>query len=129
MEDMRNLTRCFYNGVERECYTYNTLADCIKECQYKDQESTQQKIDRLMFNFGEFLKEKNKRYGDSAISPMQLFSKLDASNSISIRIDDKLNRIKNSQEGLRKSDVCDLFGYLALLMIEKDWISFKEEID
>lgn len=90
---------------------------------------TQQKIDRLMFNFGEFLKEKNRRYGDSAISPMQLFSKLDASNSLCIRIDDKLNRIKNSKDGLRKSDVCDLFGYLALFMIDKDWITFEEEID
>ena len=90
---------------------------------------TQQKIDILFNNFGNFLKEKNKRYGDSAISPMQLFSKLDASNSICIRIDDKLNRIKNSQEGLRKSDVCDLFGYLALFMIEKDWLTFGEEID
>ena len=93
------------------------------------EENTQAKIDRLMFNFGEFLKEKNRRYGDAAISPMQLFSKLDASNSICIRIDDKLNRIKNSQEGLRKSDVCDLFGYLSLFMIERGWITFGEEID
>jgi hypothetical protein len=108
----------YYKKCGNEFYICNIL-----------NEDTQQKIDRLMFNFGEFLKEKNKRYGDSAISPMQLFSKLDASNSIAIRIDDKLNRIKNSQEGLRKADVCDLFGYLALLMIEKDWITFKEEID
>ena len=90
---------------------------------------TQQKIDRLMFNFGAFLKEKNKRYGDSALAPLQLFSKLDASNSICVRIDDKLNRIKNSTEGLRKNDVMDLLGYLSLYMIEKDWVTFDEEID
>jgi len=89
---------------------------------------TQQKIDRLMFNFGEFLKEKNKRYGDSAISPMQLFSKLDASNSICIRIDDKLNRIKNNNK-LKKNDVTDLIGYLLLYMIDQNWLTFEEMLD
>ena len=33
--------------------------------------NTQEKIDILFNNFKEFLKEKNKRYGDSALSPIQ----------------------------------------------------------
>jgi len=91
--------------------------------------TTQEKIDLLFGNFREFLKEKNKRYGDSAISPIKIFSKNDAGNQILNRLDDKLSRIANSNEGLRKSDVCDLFGYTALLMIQKDWLNFDEEID
>jgi len=96
----------------------------------KSTESTQEKIDILFDNFKEFLKEKNKRYGDSALSPLQIFPTDDkAIAEICIRINDKCSRIKNSTEGLRKSDVCDLFGYISLLMIKKNWLNFKEEID
>jgi len=92
------------------------------------EENTQAKIDRLMFNFGEFLKEKNRRYGDAAISPIQIFSKTEADNQICSRIDDKLNRIKNASE-IKKNDLSDLFGYCALLLIQKDWITFEEFLD
>jgi len=91
--------------------------------------NTQDKIDILFDNFREFLKEKNRRYGDSALSPVQIFSKVSPEDQLCNRIDDKLSRIINSKEGLRKSDVCDLFGYLALLMINNNWINFDEEID
>jgi hypothetical protein len=91
--------------------------------------STQEDIDILFNNFKEFLKEKNRRYGDSAISPVKIFSKVSAGDQLCNRIDDKLSRIINSKEGLRKSDVCDLFGYIALLMINNNWIKFDEEID
>ena len=84
----------------------------------KGQFDTQQQIDILFDNFKEFLKEKNRRYGDSAISPVQIFSKSSAGSQICNRLDDKINRIKNSSE-LKKNDVSDLFGYTALLMIEK----------
>ena len=46
------------------------------------------------------LLEKNKRYGDSALHPVNVFSKLPATNSIQVRLDDKLNRIKNGPETL-----------------------------
>lgn len=91
--------------------------------------NTQEKIDILFDNFKEFLKEKNRRYGDSATQPCKIFSKLDAVNSILIRCDDKLNRIMNSKDGIKKSDLSDLFGYIALYMITQDWVSFDEEID
>lgn len=90
--------------------------------------TTQEKIDELFKNFSEFLKEKNKRYGDSALSPNKIFSKIDASNSILLRCDDKINRIMNSTE-IKKNDIADLFGYLALYMISKDWTDFKEFLD
>lgn len=62
------------------------------------------------------LLEKNKRYGDSALNPIRVFSKLNASDGILIRLDDKLSRIVNSKE-LRTNDVCDMIGYLSLLAI------------
>jgi hypothetical protein len=91
---------------------------------------TQQKIDRLFFNFSEFLKEKNKRYGDSVINPVKIFSKVEPSNKACIRLDEKLQRIINNDIGeLRKNDVADTFGYIALLMIDKGWLNFEEMID
>jgi hypothetical protein len=91
---------------------------------------TQQKIDRLFFNFSEFLKEKNKRYGDSVINPVKVFSKVEPTNKACIRLDEKLQRIMNNDTSeLRKNDVCDTFGYLALLMIDKGWLNFEEMID
>jgi len=94
--------------------------------------STQQKIKTLMNNFAEFLIEKNNKYGNSAIDPIDIFSHLIAknnkSNGIYSRLDDKLSRIKNSNK-LNKNDVSDLFGYIALLLVNKEWIDFKELID
>ena len=90
--------------------------------------TTQNDIDILFDNFKEFLKEKNRRYGDSALNPIQVFSNESAEEQIRARLDDKLRRIKNSDE-LRKNDVCDLFGYTALLMISKNWLEFEELLD
>ena len=90
--------------------------------------NTQDKIKILFDNFSKFIIEKNKRYGDSALNPVQIFSKLDSNNSLCIRIDDKINRIKNNNE-LRKNDIVDLVGYLSLYMIDKDWLTFEEMLD
>jgi len=49
-------------------------------------------------------------------------------NSIYVRIDDKLNRVINSDE-LRKNDVVDIAGYLVLLMVSKGWLDFDEFLD
>ena len=89
---------------------------------------TRQKIDLLFLNFKNFLQEKNNRYGDSALTPIQIFSKNDAGSQIKNRLDDKLSRISNSKE-LRKNDLSDVFGYVALLLIENDWLEFDELLD
>lgn len=79
---------------------------------------TQERIIELTDAIKELLLEKNKRYGDSAISPKRRFSKLDATQGILIRLDDRMNRIKSSDE-LRTNDISDLIGYLFLLLISK----------
>lgn len=90
--------------------------------------STQEKIDILFDNFKDFLKEKNRRYGDSALKPVQIFSKVEADSQICNRLDDKLSRIATAEE-LKKNDVADIFGYIALLLISKNWIVFNELLD
>jgi hypothetical protein len=90
--------------------------------------TTQEKIEKLFNNFKEFLKEKNRRYGDSAIHPIKIFSKIDASNQIYNRLDDKLSRIQNTKE-IRKNDLADLLGYISLALIEKDWLEFDDLLD
>lgn len=94
----------------------------------KELPETQQKIEELFDNFKDFLKEKNRRYGNSAMQPTQIFSRTPADQQILNRLDDKLSRIKNSTE-LKKNDVSDVFGYIALLMIKNNWTTFDELLD
>ena len=62
------------------------------------------------------LKEKNKAYGDTALNPAGIFSKLDSTEALCARIDDKLSRIKNKGITDNTEDtVNDLIGYLLLL--------------
>lgn len=78
--------------------------------------STQDRIEEVTSGMCELLKEKNKRYGDSALNPKNVFFKGDATNSIRIRLDDKIGRVMNSNE-IRVNDICDLIGYEVLLLI------------
>lgn len=79
---------------------------------------TQQKITEITSAMRELLLYKNQKYGDSALQPKQIFYKGDATNSILIRLDDKLGRIMaNSDETPRINDVADIIGYCTLLLI------------
>lgn len=67
----------------------------------------------------ELLLEKNRKYGDSALTPSRIFSKADSIEQLLVRIDDKLNRIQKGA-GLLATDediIQDLIGYLVLLKI------------
>ena len=66
------------------------------------------------------LLEKNRKYGDSAFEPARIFSRANAREQILVRIDDKLNRIKNRQNDEDEDVIMDLAGYLILLMIARD---------
>lgn len=80
---------------------------------------TQSQISLICDQVKELLLEKNKKYGDSALNPTRIFSKADPVEQILVRIDDKLNRIKQGA-GLLANDedvIMDLIGYLVLLKI------------
>ena len=79
---------------------------------------TQKKIIEITDAMRELLLYKNKKYGNSALEPKRIFYKGDATNSILIRLDDKLGRITaNTGETPRVNDVADLIGYCTLLLI------------
>lgn len=64
---------------------------------------------------------KNKSYGDTALNPPNIFSKLEPIEAIKVRLDDKLSRIKNMGITDKTEDsVKDAIGYLILLDIELD---------
>lgn len=64
---------------------------------------------------------KNLKYGDSALNPARIFSSASSIEQIKVRIDDKINRIKNNGVLCDDEDtVMDLAGYLILLRIALD---------
>jgi hypothetical protein len=80
---------------------------------------TQADIALVCNQIKELLLEKNRRYGDSALTPSRIFSKADSIEQLLVRIDDKLNRIQKGA-GLLATDediIQDLIGYLVLLKI------------
>lgn len=93
------------------------------------EKTTQEKIKIICNNLSNFLIEKNKRYGDSALNPLGVFSKLTADEGIRVRLDDKLKRVKNNSKDVRKNDTADIIGYLILYCIEKNWLTFDEFLD
>ncbi|MBE9542063.1 MAG: hypothetical protein IMF01_07065 [Proteobacteria bacterium] len=68
----------------------------------------------------ELLLSKNREYGDSALHPIGIFSKLDAIEGIKVRIDDKLSRLSyNGDKNIKEDTVLDLIGYLILLRVSE----------
>ena len=83
--------------------------------------NTRNKIKAKCKRVEDLLLQKNARYGDASLEPLNVFSKCNAVTSIKARIDDKLKRIQTSGTIDDTEDtLIDLTGYLILLMIAKD---------
>jgi hypothetical protein len=65
----------------------------------------------------DLLLRKNISYGNSAIEPVRFLSKASAEEQILVRIDDKLNRLRNQQSYAGEDTITDLVGYLILLQV------------
>lgn len=128
-----------YDGISTKLDNNNTsIGDKIKDELNKlliaDNDGStivttfEKNLNSILNSIGKFLKEKNKRYGNSALEPSNMFFKGNSEEGLRIRIDDKLKRIKNS-DVLRKNDIVDLIGYLIILCITKKWFTFDEFID
>lgn len=80
----------------------------------------------------EFLCEKNRKYGNSALDPVRVFSRADRVEALAVRIDDKLSRIQRGAgvSGADEDTILDLIGYLILLriarQIEAEFAEFDE---
>ena len=90
----------------------------MKLCSRVEDTPTQQKIKDILSGMTNLLLYKNKKYGDSAINPKKIFYKGDSTNSILIRLDDKIGRVMSStEEKPRVNDVADIIGYCTLLLV------------
>ena len=91
--------------------------ELMKKTIYKFDWQLEKTVERIV----KLLKEKNKAYGDTALNPSNIFSKLNSTEAICARIDDKLARIKNKGINDKTEDtVDDLIGYLLLLKMSME---------
>lgn len=67
----------------------------------------------------DMLLEKSRKYGDSALNPVRVFSKADAGEQLKVRMDDKLSRIQSAQDDDLEDAMLDLTGYLVLDLARK----------
>jgi hypothetical protein len=73
------------------------------------------------------LLKKNIAYGNSALNPIQIFAKIPPGDQIDVRIDDKLNRIKNGSSYAGDNDILDLVGYLVLKLVDSKDIRLRRD--
>ncbi len=66
----------------------------------------------------DMLLAKNRNYGDSALAPLRVFSKVSANEQLLVRIDDKISRIARGKEA-GEDALLDLVGYLILLLVSR----------
>lgn len=104
-----------------------TLIDIDKlKSSNEELHSSRHKIETICDGMKDLLLYKNEKYGDSALNPKNVFYKGDATNSIKIRLDDKIGRVMNCNE-TRINDVCDIIGYCVLLLASMNIC--KEDIE
>jgi hypothetical protein len=82
-------------------------------------EVTQSQIDiaTICDQLKELLLEKNRKYGDSALNPVRVFSKASPIEQIKVRLDDKLSRLRNQQDDEDEDVLTDLIGYIVLYKV------------
>jgi hypothetical protein len=103
--------------IECDCVSMKDFCDCDDP-----NPGVQGKFEGILTSLNSLLEYKNEKYGNVALEPLNIFAKY---GGIGQRIDDKLSRIKNSEE-LRKNDVADMLGYLVLLCKEHGFENFDE---
>ena len=85
----------------------------------KTTKNSQQIIAQICDEIKSMLLEKNRKYGNSALEPIRVFSKADAKEQIRVRIDDKLSRLRSLQQDETEDVISDLIGYLVLLKVSE----------
>ena len=82
-----------------------------------------EKVQQVLYPLEDLLIEKNESYGNSALEPINVFSKADAVEQLKVRIDDKLSRLYHGKDYGNEDTVTDLLGYLVLLKIAEKEIT------
>ena len=93
----------------------------LQQLMDKEEVSSEDNITEVISRLQELLITKNRAYGNSALEPINIFSKNNSADSLCARIDDKISRIKNRGLNDETEDTLfDLAGYLILLIIARD---------
>jgi len=99
---------------------YQRVIGEVREAAKPDPEITEFEaaVQNVLNSIRDLLVYKNKKYGNSALEPIRVFSKESALEQLNVRVDDKLSRIKNSGNNHSDEDTeFDLIGYLILKRI------------
>ncbi len=119
----------YYYETDRNGYTTDSSINpkmlLSKEELMKQEESPKLNfdwhLDKVSKQITDLLKSKNKAYGNTALNPSNVFSKLDSTEAICARLDDKLARIQNKGINDKTEDtVDDIIGYLLLLKMSME---------
>ena len=83
---------------------------------------SEREISHVCDSIKTMLLSKNMHYGDSALNPIRCFSNATPIEQLLVRIDDKINRIRQGSGyfGDDEDVINDLVGYLILLRIALD---------
>ena len=101
----------FIHGTDESC----NVSSCSESVNVK-QEDFATILDAVTKEITDLLKSKNKAYGNTALNPPRIFSKLNSTEALCARLDDKLSRIKNRGINDDTEDTLDdVIGYLLLL--------------
>jgi len=107
----------YENKINPKMFIPKEEIEMMKKTKYNFNWQLDKEVERIV----KLLKEKNKAYGDTALNPPNIFSKLDSTEAICARLDDKLSRIKNRGINDATEDtVDDLIGYLLLLKMSME---------
>jgi len=99
----------------------HNYAKIVSTIESKAEESNS-KFKKIGNSIVDLLDYKNKKYGESALEPINIFT---GKSLVGQRLDDKISRVKNSPK-LQKNDIADIIGYLILVCKENDWEDFSE---
>jgi hypothetical protein len=117
-----NINPSHYKSGEIECIKAMESA-CINksgiEAIYVSNVMFENNVVTILDAIKKMLFEKNIKYGNSALNPCRIFSKQNIHEQLLVRIDDKLNRIRNSSKLEDEDVISDLLGYLILLKVSK----------
>lgn len=77
----------------------------------------QEQLDAVLNEVRSMLIQKNQAYGDAALNPVRIFSKVDPLEQLKVRIDDKLSRLARGEQA-GEDVIHDLLGYLVIYRIQ-----------
>lgn len=83
-----------------------------------DKKQFRDDVDAVLDAVSALLIAKNEAYGNSALDPVRIFSKVPTVEQILVRIDDKLSRLARGDNAGEDVEM-DLLGYLVILRIAR----------